>query len=42
MILNVIGLEGADLRDVKGLTREQLATAITDETTKLPDYLKNP
>jgi uncharacterized protein YjbI with pentapeptide repeats len=33
-------LRGADLRDAKNLTREQLAEAITDETTLLPDYLQ--
>ena len=33
-------LRGADLREAKNLTREQLATAIIDETTLLPDYLQ--
>jgi uncharacterized protein YjbI with pentapeptide repeats len=45
--LSSYDLTGMDLRkaylsDVKGLTREQLAAAITDETTTLPDYLKKP
>jgi uncharacterized protein YjbI with pentapeptide repeats len=34
-------LEGADLHDVKGLTNEQIASAIIDQETKLPKYLKN-
>jgi uncharacterized protein YjbI with pentapeptide repeats len=33
-------LRGADLREAKNLTREQLAAAIIDETTALPDYLQ--
>ena len=33
-------LQGADLSEAKGLTREQIESAITDEKTKLPDYLK--
>jgi hypothetical protein len=33
-------LEGADLRKATGLTREQLAQAIIDEKTQLPDYLQ--
>ena len=33
-------LFGADLSNAKNLTREQIAEAITDETTILPDYLK--
>ncbi len=33
-------LRGANLRDAVGLTREQIESAITDETTVLPDYLK--
>jgi len=33
-------LKGADLRGAKGLTKEQIASAITDETTELPEYLK--
>lgn len=32
-------LRHVDLRSTVGLTREQLAEAITDETTLLPDYL---
>mgnify|MGYP001615131551 CR=1 FL=1 len=32
-------LRGVDLRRVTGVTREQLAQAITDETMLLPDYL---
>jgi uncharacterized protein YjbI with pentapeptide repeats len=32
-------LKGADLRDAKGLTAEQLAEAVIDETTLLPDYI---
>jgi hypothetical protein len=35
-----VNLRGADLSGAKGLTREQIESAITDETTKLPDYLK--
>ena len=31
-------LRGADLREAKNLTREQLAEAIIDETTLLPDH----
>ncbi|MBI4197972.1 MAG: pentapeptide repeat-containing protein [Chloroflexi bacterium] len=34
-------LEGAVLYAATGLTREQLASAITDEHTILPDYLKD-
>jgi len=33
-------LRGADLSKVIGLTREQIESAITDEKTILPDYLK--
>jgi uncharacterized protein YjbI with pentapeptide repeats len=33
-------LKGADLRDANGLTAEQLAEAIIDETTLLPDYIE--
>jgi uncharacterized protein YjbI with pentapeptide repeats len=33
-------LRGADLREAKNLTQEQLASAIIDETTLLPDYLQ--
>jgi uncharacterized protein YjbI with pentapeptide repeats len=32
-------LEGADLRGASGLTQEQLDEAITDDDTKLPEYL---
>ncbi len=32
-------LVGADLTDPKNYTREQLAEAVTDETTVLPAYL---
>jgi len=35
-------LQGVDLRNVKNLTKEQVADARTDENTKLPDYLKPP
>ncbi len=35
-------LEGANLSGVKGLTREQLAQACTDDKTILPDYFKEP
>lgn len=34
-------LVGADLTDVRNLTREQLNEAIFDRTTKLPDYLSD-
>jgi uncharacterized protein YjbI with pentapeptide repeats len=33
-------LEGAHLGEITGLTQEQLADAIPDEKTRLPDYLK--
>jgi hypothetical protein len=33
-------LMGADLREAKGLTQEQIDSAIIDDKTKLPDYLK--
>lgn len=33
-------LRGTDLSEVEGLTREQIESAITDENTILPDYLK--
>lgn len=39
-VLKGTHLEGADLRDATGLTNEQLAVAIIDEKTKLPDYLQ--
>lgn len=32
-------LRGVDLSEVKGLTREQLAEAVTDDATELPEYL---
>ena len=32
-------LRGADLRNVEGLTKEQIESAIIDDTTKLPDGL---
>ena len=32
---------GADLTDVRNLTREQLAEAVIDENTKLPAYLRS-
>jgi uncharacterized protein YjbI with pentapeptide repeats len=32
-------LTGADLEDARNLTLEQLAEAIIDDRTKLPDYL---
>jgi hypothetical protein len=35
-------LKGAILRNAKGLTREQLAEAIIDEKTILPNYLQEP
>jgi len=35
-------LRGADLTDVTNLTREQLATAIVDDQTKLPILADNP
>lgn len=34
-------LIGADLTDVRNLTREQLSEAIIDKATKLPSYLSN-
>ena len=37
--LSGANLRGVDLSDSKGLTREQIASAITDEKTILPDYL---
>jgi uncharacterized protein YjbI with pentapeptide repeats len=33
-------LRGADLRDVKNLTKEQLAVAVVDDTTILPRDLQ--
>ncbi len=38
--LQQTNLINADLRKVVGLTRQQLSTAICDETTQLPDYLE--
>jgi uncharacterized protein YjbI with pentapeptide repeats len=35
-------LRGANLEKVKDLTEEQIQLARTDETTRLPDYLKRP
>ncbi len=35
-------IQGADLRGVRNLTKEKVASARTDEGTKLPDYLKPP
>lgn len=37
--LNGTILVGADLRDVVGLTIEQLREAVIDETTLLPEYI---
>ena len=34
-------LQGADLSWVSGLTQEQLDSAVTDENTKLPEYLQD-
>ncbi len=38
--LSEADLSRADLTEVEGLTREQIESAITDEDTILPDYLK--
>ncbi len=38
--LQQTNLINADLRNVVGLTRQQLSHAICDETTQLPDYLE--
>lgn len=35
-------LEGVNLRGARGLTMEQIDSAITDKRTQLPDYLKKP
>ena len=35
-------LEGVNLRGARGLTSEQIDSAITDKRTQLPDYLKKP
>ncbi len=40
--LNGTILRGADLTDATNLTREQLATAIIDDQTKLPILADNP
>ena len=40
-ILDGAILIGADLRDVKNLTKAQVAKAVIDESTLLPDYLSN-
>jgi uncharacterized protein YjbI with pentapeptide repeats len=34
-------LRGADLREVANLAWEQLSEAVIDDSTRLPDYLKN-
>jgi uncharacterized protein YjbI with pentapeptide repeats len=34
-------LRGADLTDARNLTWEQVAEAVIDETTVLPDYLRD-
>jgi uncharacterized protein YjbI with pentapeptide repeats len=39
-ILKEAKLAGANFRDAKRLTKEQIDSAIIDEKTKLPDYLK--
>lgn len=41
-ILDGADLRGANLSEVTRLTRAQLATAITDETTRLPDASDPP
>jgi uncharacterized protein YjbI with pentapeptide repeats len=41
-ILKDCNLTGADLRKAKGLTREQVAAAQVDATTKLPESLREP
>lgn len=38
--LTKTNLKGSDLTGVRGLTLEQIKSAIVDEKTKLPDYLK--
>lgn len=40
-VLTNADLRGTDLRAAIGLTVQQVGQAITDEDTKLPDYLKN-
>jgi len=37
-----VNLSGADLREAEGLTEEQIAQAIGDRTTQLPDGIKHP
>jgi uncharacterized protein YjbI with pentapeptide repeats len=39
-ILDGTILKGADLSDAKNLTQEQIAKAIIDKSTILPDYLR--
>lgn len=39
VMLNQANLKGCDLRGATGLTVGQIESAITDKTTKLPDYL---
>jgi hypothetical protein len=38
--LSLAYLRGVDLSEARGLTREQIESADTDETTMLPDYLE--
>jgi len=38
-LLRGTNLKGADLRGARGLIVEQLAEAVIDETTRLPDYI---
>jgi uncharacterized protein YjbI with pentapeptide repeats len=38
--LGRVNLRATDLSCVKGLTREQLADALTDDRTQLPYYLR--
>ncbi len=40
--LRAAHLEGANLRGAENLTQEQIEQAITDDKTRLPDYLKKP
>ncbi len=42
MYIDLTDLYGAILRNARGLTQEQISSAITDEDTRLPDYLKPP
>jgi len=39
VMLNQANLKGCDLRGATGLTVGQIESAMTDKTTKLPDYL---